>query len=141
MCLDPQLANRTIFPTFARTAAMYKHLTPTLLSLFDAFKWKRVAVFIEKTALDEEAAEYVVRKMRSNNITIAVKHYLPSPPNHVPTLDENNELVIKMREAKRKARSKQFIFLLHCLFIFHWFIAIPLNGHVQMFFPFFSELC
>ena len=110
MCLDPQLANRTIFPTFARTAAMYKHLTPTLISLFDAFNWKRVAVFIERTALDEDAAEYVVRKMKSKNITIAVKHYLPSPPNHVPTLHDKHELVIKMKEAKRKARSKCFFF-------------------------------
>ncbi|XP_065066050.1 guanylate cyclase 32E-like [Rhopilema esculentum] len=106
MCLDPELANRTIFPTFARTAAMYKHLTPTLIALLDSFKWKRVAVFIERTALDEDAAEYVVKKMKSENITIAIKNYLPSPPNHVPTLDDNHELVIKMREAKRKARSK-----------------------------------
>ena len=85
---------------------MYKHLAPTLISLFDAFKWKRVAVFIERTALDEDAAEYVVRKMKQENITIAVKHYLPSPPNHEPILHDNNELVKKMREAKRKARSK-----------------------------------
>lgn len=109
MCLDPQLANRTIFPTFARTAAMYKHLAPTLISLFDAFNWKRVAVFIERTALDEDAAEYVVQKMKSENITIAVKHYLPSPPKHVPKLDDKNELVVKMRETKKKARSKQFL--------------------------------
>ena len=106
MCLDPQLANRTLYPTFARTAAMYKQLTPTLISLFDKFNWKRVAVFIERTALDENAAEYVVRKMERANITVAVKHYLPSPPNHVPTLNDSNEVVIKMREAKRKARSK-----------------------------------
>ena len=108
MCLDPQLANKTIFPTFARTAAMYKQLTPTLIALFEYFNWKRAAVFIERTALDENAAEYVVEKMKSNNITIAIKHYLPSPPDHVPTLDENHELVIKMKEAKRKARSKLF---------------------------------
>ena len=85
---------------------MYKHLAPTLISLFDAFKWKRVAVFIERTGLDENAAEYVVSKMKWENITIAVKHYLPSPPDHDPTLHDNNELVIKMREAKKKARSK-----------------------------------
>ena len=106
MCLDPQLANRTIYPTFARTVAMYKHLAPTLISLFDAFKWKRVAVFIERSALHEDAAEYVVWKMKQENMTIAVKHYLPSPPNYVPMLNDSDELVIKMRDAKRKARSK-----------------------------------
>jgi len=109
MCLDPQLANRTIYPTFARTVAMYKHLAPTLISLFDAFKWKRVAVFIERSALHEDAAEYVVWKMKQENMTIAVKHYLPSPPNYVPMLNDSDELVIKMRDAKRKARIILFL--------------------------------
>eukprot|EP00794_Sanderia_malayensis_P009190 gene9190-10164_t len=104
MCLDPELSNKKTYPTFARTVAMYRQLTPTLLALFNAFNWKRVAVFIEKTSLHQDSAEFVVRKMKSKNINIAAQFFLPNPSNHQPDLHDKHELVVKMRKVKETAR-------------------------------------
>ncbi len=116
MCLDPKLSeSKSEFPTFARSVAMYRQLTPSLLALFEAFKWKRAAVFIEKTSLHQESAEFVVKKLKSHNITIPPIFYLPTPSNHDEILHDHNKVVKAVKKAKKIARSKLFPFVSHVL--------------------------
>ncbi|XP_020901343.1 atrial natriuretic peptide receptor 1 isoform X2 [Exaiptasia diaphana] len=87
MCSSPEVSDKKLYPTFARTFAIDTKLTPSLLSLLNYFKWKRVAIIYENVTKWIEMKDTIVKRLEEKQITIALQEMMsPSavfrPQNH-----------------------------------------------------------
>ncbi|EDO33461.1 predicted protein, partial [Nematostella vectensis] len=62
MCSSPEVSNKKLYPTFARTFAVDTVLAPTVLSLLRYFSWKRVAIIYENVTKWIEMKETLIKK-------------------------------------------------------------------------------
>lgn len=105
MCSSPEVSDKKLYPTFARTFAIDTKLTPSLLSLLNYFKWKRVAIIYENVTKWIEMKDTIVKRLEEKQITIALQEMMsPSavfrPQNH-STMYKNI-----LKKIKAEARSK-----------------------------------
>ena len=105
MCSDPELSDKTQYPTFARTYSLIQRLTPSLLALLKEYKWKRVAILSEDSPQFKEPARYMISELAKNYVTVSLQEKTPVPSSytHKKHSIKLNEI---MRKVKSKARSK-----------------------------------
>ena len=47
MCIDENLSDKVLFPTFARTVPPISRLSPPLIALMEHFRWTRVGIIAQ----------------------------------------------------------------------------------------------
>lgn len=62
-----------MYPTFARTFAVDRKLSPTLYSLLKYFNWNRLAVVYENVTKWIEMKNYMVKKLREKGVNVTLE--------------------------------------------------------------------
>ena len=104
MCSSPELSNKKLYPTFARTFAVDSQVTPSVVSLLKKFEWKIVAIIYENLTKWTDLKDSMKQQFKANGIevsyegsTVVFAHY---------DLAMDNRFRKMMSEIKKKARSK-----------------------------------
>ncbi|XP_031575271.1 atrial natriuretic peptide receptor 1-like isoform X2 [Actinia tenebrosa] len=87
MCSNPEVSDKKLYPTFARTFAIDTKLTPSLLSLLKYYQWRRVAIIYENVTKWIEMKNTITKRLTENGVHIALELMMsPSsvyrPQNH-----------------------------------------------------------
>lgn len=106
MCSNPEVSDKKLYPTFARTFAIDTKLTPSLLSLLNYFKWKRVAIIYENVTKWIEMKNQMVKSLEEKDITIALQLMMSPAAVYRP---QNHSGMYKdiLKRIKSEARSKR----------------------------------
>ena len=104
MCKEPELSNKKLYPTFARTYPGFKQLAPSLVALLKHFKWNKVALI--EGHMFEDTGKFIKKTFAGEGIVTS--HEVPFS---IPKIDYNhgvgdNKFPSVFREIKEKARSK-----------------------------------
>ena len=77
MCYEPELSNKSRYPTFARTEPVGRQLTPAIAELLHYFKWHKFALVVENSTVYRRAGADILHTFgeRIN----AVKYMKTSP--------------------------------------------------------------
>ncbi|XP_048576329.1 atrial natriuretic peptide receptor 1 isoform X2 [Nematostella vectensis] len=108
MCSSPEVSNKKLYPTFARTFAVDTVLAPTVLSLLRYFSWKRVAIIYENVTKWIEMKETLIKKLKEEGITVALDLMMSPSAIYTP---QNHSAYYKnlVKRIKEEARIVIFV--------------------------------
>ena len=105
MCQSPEVSDKRLYPTFARTFAVHTQVSPSLIAFLNHFKWKSVGILYEDLPRWIEVKDYIVAMLHKNNITVriqkAMKHFMDYHSKNDSEIHMNI-----MSEVKAESRSK-----------------------------------
>ena len=107
MCVDQELSNKDIYPTFARTEPIGRQLTLALRELLKHFKWKKFGLMVEQSPIYVKVHNELKTQFKDQ---ILVEKEI-SAPAHYYYVEHFKEVTRDMEIFKRQARSK---FVLLC---------------------------
>ena len=101
MCDDPELSNKDLYPTFARTYPVSKQVLPLLVALLKMFKWHIVALIYDNNF--EQTKEYFKQRFSEKNINVSYEASVPSNFRYQPDVWDQKfpELLKKIKENAR----------------------------------------
>ena len=104
MCSNPEVSNKELYPTFARTFAVDTKLTPSVLSLLNYYKWQRVAIVYENVTKWIEMKNSMVKRLQAKGITVALELLMNPSAVYRP---QNHSTAYRniMKKIKKEARS------------------------------------
>lgn len=111
MCNNPELSNKTEFPTFVRTLAVHTKIMPTVLAILHKFKWDKVAIVTERVDQYLRTTEYMKREFKKHKVTLTYSAEVQDLAGYEDAALLNNtkpeeEYKNIIDNIKRKARSK-----------------------------------
>lgn len=105
MCSSPELSDKKLYPTFARTFAVDSQVTPSVISLLKKFNWKRVAIIYENLTKWIDLKDSMKHHFKNNGIKVSYEGSTLVPFAHyTEKLDERFRKM--MAEIRKTARSK-----------------------------------
>jgi hypothetical protein len=104
MCSSPELSNKNVYPTFARTFAVDSQVIPSAISLLKKFEWNRVAIIYENLTKWIDLKDSMKRHFKDNNIKIAYESSTVVFAHYNSAMDERFRKM--MSDIKKTARSK-----------------------------------
>ena len=105
MCKEPELSDKELYPTFARTYPGVKQLTPSLVALLKHFKWNKIALIIDENIF-KDTAKNIKKKFSEEHIQISHEESLSFTEVKYHRKQGDSFFPITFRKIKEKARSK-----------------------------------
>ena len=105
MCSNHEVSDKKLYPTFARTFAVDRELTPSVYSLLKYFKWNRLAIVYENVTKWVEMKNYMVKTLREKGVNVTVELAMNQSAVYRPQ-NHSERYRSLFKKIKAEARSK-----------------------------------